>query len=366
MKIPILNVFALGKFTPWANNILKSLEKQEVIKIDPDIRTVDSFCELANLNGKPSVVVIEQPATSRKEIEKICHLGRSVYLLGLAKNFTSDDLLYAIKSRIYFVFDSTQTDEMKLIEACKNLSNQVDSEHQFQQILRAMKSILLQTEAEIPDIPMVKELRTAISKMEHLEAQNEFNHMNLKGTEQHSDLIFHRAQTLSETLALVSEVGRTGTLWVKSKSKEKEGTIDFIQGRILGASVSGCDGVKAIYRMFIWGDPTFLFYRKDPREMSTIKPVGVDVAHIIRVGELLTQRFDKIKSKLPPSSLKLRVSSDSISDNFALSQNEFSTLSSVVEHETVENIVDFNPLSDVEIYESLITLRKNKIIQPAT
>lgn len=365
MKVPLVHIHALGEFTPWAKNILKTLEEESLIHVDWEQNSVSNFCSMPALNGKPSIVAIENRPNIRNEIEKICTSGKSTYVIWLGKTFTTEDLLYAIKMRIYAVIDSAQTDQNKMVEMIQRLSLSADSDRNFTHLMRGMKSTVLMMEAELSEVPMLKELKMAVSKLESFGVNNEFNHLNLQSHENSSEGGFVRNQSLGEAITLMSDFGRTGTLWVKSKLQNFEGQVDFLQGRILNANAGGVVGIKAINRMFVWQNPTFIFNRKDPREISTDKPLNVDVMYVVKSGEMIKERYDKIKTEIPPNSFRLKVAPKEVEKDLILSAQDFSTLSSVVEFGVVEKIVDFNPMNDIEIYESLITLRKNKVIQRA-
>ena len=49
----------------------------------------------------------------------------------------------------------------------------------------------------------------------------------------------------------------------------------------------------------------------------------------------------------------------------SLSPDEFSTLASVVEFGHISQVLDYNPLPDVILYESLIQLRRQKMVMVA-
>ncbi|NBX68965.1 MAG: DUF4388 domain-containing protein [Proteobacteria bacterium] len=361
MKVPLLKVVAVGEFEPWAKQFIASMQENEIIevKFEPNIEV---FCGTVVPSNYPTVVFIENNSDNRKNILKICSLERPIYILCLGKQFSREDFQFALEQRIYWLFEVTKVDEKDAIERLQNLSRLVESDGQFQQILRAMKSILLQTEAEFPEIPMVAELRKAVKKLESHSLKNELNHLGFHKMGEVSENLFHKNQTLGEALVTINELERTGVMWVRGNQPEQEGKIEFLQGRIVMASAGGCEGTKAIYRMFLWDKATLLFYRKDPSESSLVEHIDIDINQLSKMGELHKSKFEGLRNELPPPNLKLEINPEMIDKETALSRSDFSVLSSIVEFGTVSTVVDFNALPDVEIYESLIALRKSNLI----
>jgi hypothetical protein len=365
MKVPLLQIVVMGDISPWARQFLNSLEEKSLITISPE-SSVDLFCRETVPTTKPFVVFLENNVESKKTIEKLCQCGKSVYLVMLGKSFSKEDVISALEKRVYCVIESSAKDESWVTETLKKLSGLVESNNQFQQILRAIKGVLLQTEAEFPDIPMVAELRTAVKRLESYGLNNELNHLSLNQANQANDPIFHKTQTLGESILTVNDLSRTGTLWVKGQLSEEEGRIEFLHGRIIEATAGGTDGVKAILRMFLWDAPRLLFNRKDPKEITSNKNVELDITQIVKKGSLIKERFEKIRKEIPPKSFRLEIVPGAISQYLALEAADFLTLSSIVEFGSTTNILDFTLLSDLEIYESLINLRKNSLIRKAS
>lgn len=361
MTVPLLRLVAVGEFSTWARQFFNSFEENELVELTLE-PSVETFCSSSSVINKPVVVVVENNSESRNNIQTITKSGRPVYLVWMGKSFTKEDLSFALESRIYFVLESGKSDENLTIQNLKKLSSLVETDNQFEQILRAMKSILLQTEAEFPDIPMMAELRTAVKRLEGLRQKNEFNHKETAASGENSDIPFHKTQTLDDVFVTLNELERTGVLWVRGGNPEEEGKIEFLQGKPIHASAGGCEGVKAILRMFLWDKPRFLFNRRDPRETSVAETMDVDIPRLVKMGLRGKERFEVIRKEIPLPGFKIEVKPGALSEETALTPNDFSTLSSVVEFGVVQAMLNFNPLPDIEIYESLISLRKSNLI----
>jgi hypothetical protein len=79
----------------------------------------------------------------------------------------------------------------------------------------------------------------------------------------------------------------------------------------------------------------------------------------------MQEHYTKIRREIPPLSLKLNLDVSSVHTGTALAPNDFSTLSSVVECRKVGHVLNYNSLPDVEIYQSLIELKRAQLIRVA-
>ena len=125
----------------------------------------------------------------------------------------------------------------------------------------------------------------------------------------------------------------------------------------MSAHVGEVHGLKAIYRMFLWDEPRFLFNRQDSKDCQVEEQLPHAIKFIIQEGAELRKRYEALRRELPPDELRLQLEPTALHSGTALSPNEFFTLASVVEFEKIAAVVDYNPLCDVAIYESLIHLR---------
>ena len=184
-----------------------------------------------------------------------------------------------------------------------------------------------------------------------------------KATKEGSHVPFYKTQNFGDALMTVHDLERTGVLWARGPVPEQEAKIEFLQGKIISAVTGDTTGLKAIYRVFLWDSPRFLFYRKDPNEAVLVEQLDASMRHLVKQGEMLRDRYEKIRKELPPDSIRLEIDSHALHKDTALAFVDFSTLASTVEFGVVAHILDYNPLPDVDIYESLIRLRKHKIVR---
>jgi Domain of unknown function (DUF4388) len=365
MKVPLLRAVALGEFSPWAQQAISSFEENEILEITLE-PSVENFCQSLVPQTKPLTVFLENQPKSRENMLQIFSTGIPIYLIWIGKNFTKEDLSFALERRVYSIFEAAQLDQEKWIQNLRALAQRVDNADQQNQLLRAMKSILLQTEADFPDIPMVTELRHAVKKLDNLKLENELAYHAAPDQSEGKEAILSKSQTFGEAIVTISELERTGVLWIRGSLPEQEGRIEFFQGKMIEAASSGSHGVKAILRMFLWDKHRFIFNRRDTSEASSIQSLEIDVNQLAKMGTIAKEKYERIRQETPSLSLRLEINPGAVNKDTAIVSNDFSTLSSVIEVGRVDMVLDSNPLPDIEIYESLINLRRNNLIRRAS
>src|SRR4051812_29253240 len=103
MNVPTFRVLCLGEFTQWGRQFMSSLHAAHVLEATYE-PSLQRFTENGNRPG-PQVIVVENVPESRQTIAKIRQMNRRLYLLWIGRNFTKEDLLYAMEHRIYYVFE---------------------------------------------------------------------------------------------------------------------------------------------------------------------------------------------------------------------------------------------------------------------
>jgi hypothetical protein len=361
MKVPTFRVLCLGEFTAWGRQFISALHGAHILEATYE-PSVQHFIEAGN-RPMPQVIVVENVPESRQTIGKIRQLGKRAYLIWLGRSFTKEDMAFALDHRVYTTFESIRPDDKRVPEALKRLALSMGHVEQFEEISRSLKSILLQAEGEIPKA-VLSEIKSAVGKLEQFGLANEFSGMTVEMLSKNDGKIpLAKEQGLSDALSTVHNLERTGVLWVRGSTSGEEGKVEFLQGKIVSALAGEAHGIKAIFRMFLWDAPRFLFMRRDPREANVDEPVSQSLKYICSEGEEWKSRYEKIRREIPPADLKLELEPGSLHVGTNLDMVEFSTLASVVEFGTVSQILDYNQLPDVCLYEALIQLRRHNLIR---
>ena len=370
MKVPTCRVLAIGELSTWGKQFLTNLETNSLAEVHYEA-SVQTFCSNAAPQARITVLFAENLPDSRQAIQRLRVSPRRFFLVWFGRAFTKEDLAFAIEHRVYCVFEQSRADEKKIAEAIGRIGVALEMTDQFEQMIHSLKALLLQAETDVGMLPLVNEIKTALSKLERTGLYNEFSGgaENKDGNEKDSKLPFHKAQGFGDALSTVHNLERTGVLWVRGGLPGQEGKVEFLQGKIIAAQAGdirgGIRGLKAIYRMFLWDEPRFLFTRRDPQSVTFEEQIEQSMKYICMEGEELSRRFSRIRHELPPAEIKLELEPSSLHSGTQLSSEDFSTLSSVIEFGHVGQVLNYNLQPDVNIYESLIRLKKNKLIRVA-
>jgi len=362
MKAPSCRVTSAGDVSPWGKRFLTSLVKSNIIElvVEPSIQ---KFCD-AFASTHPQIVLIENLKDSREGIVKIKQAGKKALLLWYGQNFSKDDFAFALENRVYWIFDNLEPEDTAMTVGLQKAAGANESAKMSEHLMRSLKSVLVQAESEISK-PLMSEIKTAVMKIERLALRNEFLSFPAEQGNENEQLPFYQSPDIEDALSTVQMLERTGDLWVRGNAAEEEGAIEFLQGKIVSANAGESKSVKAIYRMFLWKEPKFSFNRKTPEECRIENHLNLSLKYICEQGKEMRRRFERIKSEIPPRELLLELEASSLHSESTFPVNQFSTLASVVEFGQVSQVLDVNPLPDVEILESLISLRKAKMIKVA-
>jgi hypothetical protein len=362
MKTPSFRIACLGEFTMWGRQFVTALQTAQLMEIQFE-PAFQRFLDRSGTNGL-EIVMLENSPESRQLITKLRQqIDRRFHIVWLGRNFTKEDLIFAIDNRIYMTIENSRPEDPRTVDGLQRLSLNFGYTHQFEEISLSLRAILLQAEGEIPK-PVLGEIKAAVTKLDGLGLNNEFNGYNPDaGMKPDGKVPFPKEQGIGEALTTVHNLERTGVLWVRGNIPGEEGKIEFLQGKIVSALAGETHGIKAIYRMFLWDNPRFLFMRRDAKEAIVSGPINQSLKYLCDEGESLKRRYDKVRREIPPPDLMLELEPTALHVGTILDGAEFSTLASVVEFGKVSQILDYNALPDVTLLEGLIKLRRHKLIR---
>jgi hypothetical protein len=284
-------------------------------------------------------------------------------LIWFGRDFDKEDVAFGLQNRVYGVLENPQSDDPHVLILFRQVFHIQDRNEHFLRLLHSIKSLLLQAEGDHALGPLAEEIKSAIGKLERAGSQNELSGDVEATDSQEGKLPFHQAQTFGDALSTVNDLERTGTLWVRSKKSGAEGRVDFLQGKIVAAQAGETRGLKSVYRMFLWEEPSFVFSRRTPQDCLIDEYVNESMGYICAEGSECRRRYDAVKRELPPPELILQLEPNSLNVDAQLTHAEFSTLASVIEFGRVAEVLDYNLLPDVSIYESLIRLRRANLLR---
>jgi hypothetical protein len=365
MRVPVCRILAVGEVSNWGKQFLISLQQENILDVgyEPDVQ---GFCTSLRSNLEPQILFIESVPESRNWILNLRQNNRFLYLVWYGRSFSKEDLIFAMENRIYCVLENMRPEDKRVMEWISKLANNRDTFFEFEHIIRSVKSILLQADQNDSEKQFVTEIKTALTKIERAILQNEFHTPPLHSSNAgETKLPIHKTQGVGDAISTVADLERTGVLWIKGSLPFEEGKAEFLQGKIVAANAGEVRGVKALYRMFLWDEPRFLFVRRDPKDCILEEHLNLSLKYICEEGQNLRRRYEMVRKELPPLDLRLEFEPTILHNGTSLPSADFATLASVVEYGKVSNVLDYNPQPDVHIYESLIRLKKNGLIRVA-
>lgn len=363
MKVPHCRVRTVGEFTDWGKRFINHLDENQLVEISP-VESINNLLE--NQNQAMSIVLLENTKDSQSLIEQIRASSQRIFILWVGRIFSQEDLHFALQHRIFWVFENSRPDDESVAQGFVKLSVHIEKEKNIELIIRSMKSSLLQAEGDIAPAVMA-DLRTAVSRMAEIIVMDDFA-FGPAVTQHHdnSKMLIHASETLKDVLTTIDNLDRTGVLWIRGAQPGQEGRIEFLTGRIGSAYAGEVRGSKAVYRMFLWDSPKFMFARRDPDEISVDQRFYDSIKHLNVEGEAYKNRYEKIRKELPPPEIELELDPSYLHSGAEIEEDEFHTLASVIEFGKVYQVIDYNELPDTVLYDGLISLRKKNIIRIAS
>lgn len=138
----------------------------------------------------------------------------------------------------------------------------------------------------------------------------------------------------------------------------------YFSGGVINHAVSGAvSGIKALLRAVTWPEAQWSFTAKrDHNELhDTLK---LNLLGFTRAVQEAKKVLKKVQPFIPPSGVSLSVDPAAFRKKTDWSIAESRVLASVAEYSLVRDVLNYCPLPDMEIYDTLITLRKQGLLKP--
>ncbi len=281
--------------------------------------------------------------------------------IGISERNTPADHKFGLDWNAYQILIPSG-DPSHLSKKLQELSTAWDVRMQTERLFRGLKSQLIGSN-QIPQT-VAQELKNAVIKLEHSVRQTDrtFFPKQNEGQDSTNVIPFYQKQKFSEVLLTVHEFQKTGILKAVEPHTKQEGFVEFLQGSVVSSKVGQVRGVKALHRIFLWTDCRFSFRRIDPDQLHWDSDIPNDIFGLCKKGEEHAMRYQKFSSEIAPNGIQLRLNVAALGPKVELTPQAFSALSSIVEFGNVKDVLDYNPLPDVELHESLILLRKQNLV----
>lgn len=346
----------IGAASAWMAQFLGALAKAGPFEIQNET-SVESL--LAKSKSRAEVVVLEQSSEVKPIVSALRASGRKFVIVLVGQTLTKEETLFSIEHRIHSVLEKPDPFSPHTLGTFKKAIEQSENAAHSEALLFSLKSSLLSLSGESAE-QSAEEIRKGLLKVEKTLTTNEFLG-NSTSSAGETKLPFYKSQSFADALLTIEDLGRTGTLEVKSGALV--GKVEFLQGRPTSATAGEARAMKALFRMFLWESPEFTFHHQEAAAIRVRDAFDFSTSQMCREGETLCARFEKIRAQIPPLSVRLQLDPASLTTETKLAKDEFSTLASVVELGKVAEVIDYNPLHDVVLYECLIGLRRNGVIR---
>lgn len=360
MEAPLCEAMAVGEFSPWARQLFNEWQSEGIIRLSFEPSITKSM-HSGSRPGETRIVILENSSQSHLALAQLRASNQPLLIILMGQKFLIEDLKWAMEHKVYGILENPNVSDKNALNLFQKAQNTLDRKHQNQLLIQSLKNLILQTEPTASDEGLIAEMKVGLSKVERLSDQNELFKSDYPTEGETSSLPLAKSQTLADVLSIMGDLERTGTLWIKGSQANQEGKIDFIQGKVAFAETGSVTQLKAVYRMFSWESPRFLFHRK-PTIESTKPLIPLDIPHMVKEGQMQFEKYQKIKKDIPPLHLKLDFVPQTINSSTSLSPEEFHALVQVVEFHYVADILDYSDHWDVELFESLINLRRSGYI----
>ncbi len=363
-----LRVVLLGETSPNGRQWLQQMQNDRILEIHEATDEASIFEDYERVKEVP-VILIENSPTSRAQILSVRQAGSPSFIVWFGGSFSKEDFEFAMEHRVYAVLEKPGSGDNRAEEIFSRLARKVAKASGFNNLVGTLNELLVQGETEESANPIFGELRSATRKLEEIQSQNEFNFSHSQADSQVRKIQFeaplpgNSKEEVGSAIEAMEDLERTGTLWVKGKKAGEEGHIEFIQGKIVSAETGEIQGLKAIFRMFLWNNPNCLFSRESASEVPISEYLGPIPVDYIAQGRRYKVDFDAFNAEVPPGGIHLEMNIQGDLSNLELDRTQFNVLASVVEFGRVSEIVDYNTLPDCEIYQALIALRKSDVIR---
>ncbi len=167
-------------------------------------------------------------------------------------------------------------------------------------------------------------------------------------------------KTLADTIRELAESGACGELIVKSENKV--GYITIQEGYIEEALTGPVSGVKALFRILSWQgvQSTFERYEKSLAMNSSLR---LNPLEFQKAYERWKTKVLQLKALWPPYHIKIAPVPSTYINKKTWSTKDFLAFSAVCESHRVFEVLNNCLLVDHDIVESLINLRRERLIQ---
>lgn len=167
-----------------------------------------------------------------------------------------------------------------------------------------------------------------------------------------------REPSLADLLRVLTN-GKGARLLSLRNHHSEDGRVYVDGGRIVHAELGELRAVKALYRMFRWSGGAF----EIAAYPETLVPRSIELPTDALISEGLknAELMEKISQLLPPFVVPLKLKEDCPLPLRALSPAEITIFQGVIRYETLAELLDKSPMTDLRILELVRDLLQKKV-----
>jgi hypothetical protein len=168
-------------------------------------------------------------------------------------------------------------------------------------------------------------------------------------------------KTLADICKELLYAGMTGEL--RLNAGLKSGSIYFWDGTIHYAITGAVSGLKALLRMMGWEKPSWRLNlgRKGEFDDDILR---LSLQDFTRVHQRWRSAWTKVHALTPPAQVHLKAVPNNFMAKLEWTPHECQVMASICEYGLVRDVMNNCPLTDVEILETLIGMRRQSLIEP--
>ncbi|HSF18468.1 MAG TPA: DUF4388 domain-containing protein [Vicinamibacteria bacterium] len=179
------------------------------------------------------------------------------------------------------------------------------------------------------------------------------------GTNQTSALSGSLSEIRLTSLLQVIETDRgTGTLVIRQAAQE--GKVHLLQGQVCHATLGRARGVKALYRLMALEDGRFEFFV--PGRSPEYETVSGDLKEHLLEGMRQKDELAKHRGELPRNGTPLVFHPSKVLLPARVPPAAFEVMAAAAQYKSVDKIIEFCPLADFEICQTLVLLLKHGVL----
>ncbi len=148
-------------------------------------------------------------------------------------------------------------------------------------------------------------------------------------------------------------------------SDHKSGSIFFYLGDIVHATTGAVSGQKALLRIINWADVSWAYVAESLSSVP-LDSMRLDLMNFTRSVQSSRKTLEKVRAYVPPAGVSLKIVPEKFMAKVQWTIPETKVLASVGEYGLVRDILNYCPLPDTEIFETLIDLRRQGLLLPVT